>query len=136
LLRNENSATLYFANENSYNKWSKALIEACGDYKLSDFYEEHHDIVLGKGSRALVYLGVNKKQKIQVAIKRISAKDVNTEVQIMKLGVHHYVSRLVDYFSDPIYSYLVLELESGGTLLQYISEHNNYIPESRCKSIA
>lgn len=80
MLRNENSATLYFANENSYKKWSKVLIEACGDYKLSDFYEEHQDVVLGRGSRALVYLGTNKKQKLQVAIKRIKAQDVNTEV--------------------------------------------------------
>ena len=35
----------------------------------------------------------------------------------MKLGVHHYVGRLLDYFISEDYVYLVLEYEQGGTLL-------------------
>ena len=34
----------------------------------------------------------------------------------MKLGVHHYVGRLLDYFYSDLYVYLVLEYEQGGTL--------------------
>lgn len=34
----------------------------------------------------------------------------------MRLGVHHYVSRLLDYFDSKLYYYLVFEIENGGTL--------------------
>lgn len=54
----------------------------------------------------------------------------------MRLGVHHYVGRLIDYFDSEYYFYMVLELESGGTLLQYITERKNFIPEQRCRVLA
>ena len=54
----------------------------------------------------------------------------------MRLGIHHYVGRLLDYFHSEDYFYMVLQLECGGTLLQYTKERNNYIDERRCKDIA
>jgi hypothetical protein len=38
------------------------------------------------------------------------------ELYIRRLGVHHYVGRLLDYFNSKEYFYMVLECENGGTL--------------------
>lgn len=55
---------------------------------------------------------------------------------MMKLGVHYYITRLIDYFETSEYFYMVLEHEGGGNLLNYLSERNNYISESKCRVIA
>jgi serine/threonine protein kinase len=54
----------------------------------------------------------------------------------MRLGVHHYVTRLLDFFECPEYYYMVLELESGGSLLQYLKVRNQYITEQASRMIA
>jgi serine/threonine protein kinase len=53
----------------------------------------------------------------------------------MRLGVHHYVGRLLDYFDSNEYFYQVFELEHGGTLASYTKEYQNIIPEARCRVI-
>jgi serine/threonine protein kinase len=47
----------------------------------------------------------------------------------MRIGVHHYVGRLLDYFESEDYFYMILEEELGGTLEQYITDRKNYISE-------
>lgn len=54
----------------------------------------------------------------------------------MRLGVHHYVSRLLDYFESADHFYMVLELHRGGSLLQYLADRNYYLPESRARVLA
>ena len=54
----------------------------------------------------------------------------------MRLGVHHYVTRLLDFFECSEYYYMVLELESGGSLLQYLQVRNQYITEQASRMIA
>lgn len=76
------------------------LTEACCYYNIDEFYDAFKDNVLGKSDRSVVYQGINKNQKFLVAIKQIKSLEVKTEIQIMKLGVHHYVGRLLDYFTD------------------------------------
>ncbi len=112
------------------------MIKACNDYQITDFYEECFNQILDNQGTGIVYKGVNIKTKQEVAIKRFDRQEYSTGIQIMRLAVHHYVGRLLDWFENSQYTYLVLELESGGTLLQYIQERNNFVLESRCKSIA
>lgn len=77
---------------------------------------------MGRGSKAVVYRGFNKYLKQEVAIKRIDKSKVESgydffrSIQLMRLGVHHYVGRLLDYFNSNEYYYQVFELELGGTL--------------------
>jgi serine/threonine protein kinase len=52
---------------------------------------------------------------------------------MMRLGVHPQLTRLLDYFESSEYYYMILELETGGSLLQCLAERNNFIEESRCK---
>ena len=100
------------------------------------------DQKLGKGKKALVYKGINKYTKQEVAIKRMDKQylqqgfDFFKCIQLMRLGVHHYVGRLLDYFDSKQYYYQVFELENGGTLAEYTKEYQNIIPEARCKTIA
>lgn len=54
----------------------------------------------------------------------------------MRLGVHHYVGRLLDYFDSEDQFYMIFELENGGTLFDYIKDYHNMIPEARCRVIA
>ncbi len=41
----------------------------------------------------------------------------------MRLGVHHYVGRLLDYFDSEEQFYMIFELENGGTLFDYIKDY-------------
>ena len=113
---------MWFTKQESCQKWHRALVSASGCYKLQNFYDEISDQVLGRGSKAVVYRGFNKYLKQEVAIKRIlkskveSGYDFFRSIQLMRLGVHHYVGRLLDYFNSNEYYYQVFELELGGTL--------------------
>lgn len=71
-------ATMFFPKLESCQRWYKALVQACSYYRLEDFYDEQLEMHLGSGSRGTVYKGVNKKQKQEVAIKRIQ-KDLVQE---------------------------------------------------------
>ena len=54
----------------------------------------------------------------------------------MRISAHHYVGRLLDYFVGDDYIYKVMELETGGTLNEYIADHMNHILENMAKVIA
>lgn len=135
-IQNTPDVVMFFQKQDSCVKWHKALIKASGDYSITDFYEECLTQILDDKGTGTVYKGINMKTKQEVAIKRFKRQEYSTGIQIMRLAVHHYVARLLDWFESPQYTYLVLELEQGGTLLQYIQERNNFVAEQRCKSIA
>ena len=50
--------------------------------------------------------------------------------------IHHNCVRVLDYFFDAKYSYMVMELEQGGNLKDYLFDRFNLVVESRCKVIA
>lgn len=50
--------------------------------------------------------------------------------------IHHNCVRVLDYFFDAKFSYMVMELEQGGNLKDYLLDRFNLVVESRCKVIA
>lgn len=92
---------------------------------IKDFYELTNT-ELGKGSYGRVQLSKLKGTNIKRAIKIIEKSKVSNverfrlEVEIMMKLDHPNILRLIDYFEDPKYVYLVLELCTGGELFDRI----------------
>jgi calcium-dependent protein kinase len=99
----------------------------CDDIQrnIKDFYELTNT-ELGKGSYGRVQLSKLKGTNIKRAIKIIEKSKVSNverfrlEVEIMMKLDHPNILRLIDYFEDPKYVYLVLELCTGGELFDRI----------------
>ena len=87
-----------------------------------------------RGSFAKVYKGTNLKTGEEVAIKRINKtcvdlntdSDLNREIQIMMSLSHPNVIRLLDIFDRETELDLVLELASGGELLDKIINRGSF----------
>ena len=81
---------------------------------------------MGKGSYGRVKLAKLKGTKLKWAIKVIDKSKVwnverfKIEVEIMMKLDHPNILRLMDYFEDVCFIYLVLELCSGGELFEWI----------------
>lgn len=71
--------------------------------------------------------GQNLKTKQEVQIKRIQKKDrpvheiesLRIQIEMYKLSMHPYVVRLLDYFEDKEYIYLITEKHQGMSLNAY-----------------
>lgn len=101
---------------------------------IKDFYELTNT-ELGKGSYGWVQLSKLKGTNIKRAIKIIEKSKVSNverfwlEVEIMMKLDHPNILRLIDYFEDPKYVYLVLELCTGGELFDRIITNKYYNEE-------
>jgi calcium-dependent protein kinase len=90
---------------------------------------------LGKGSYGRVQLAKLKGTSVKRAIKIIEKAKVSNverfklEVEIMMKLDHPNILRLMDYFEDPKYVYLVLELCTGGELFDRIISNKYYNEE-------
>eukprot|EP01117_Protostelium_nocturnum_P007098 TRINITY_DN2544_c0_g1_i1.p1 TRINITY_DN2544_c0_g1~~TRINITY_DN2544_c0_g1_i1.p1 ORF type:complete len:375 (-),score=122.20 TRINITY_DN2544_c0_g1_i1:39-1163(-) len=101
--------------------------------KLEDYYEVKH--VIGSGSSSIVHLGIRKKTGEEVAIKIINKLDIpeeqrdslHNEIDCLNRGNHHAnIIQLRDVFEDRRRLVLVLELMSGGHLLEHIQKRKWY----------
>jgi len=95
-------------------------------------YTLREDIVLGQGTFAIVYKGVNKKSKQEVAVKIIdkanSRRDLlNTEIWILQnFGNHPNIVNLYDMYETEDEVHLVIELMLGGELFDLLDENGPY----------
>uniref|UniRef100_A0A023F7A7 Serine/threonine-protein kinase ULK3 n=1 Tax=Triatoma infestans TaxID=30076 RepID=A0A023F7A7_TRIIF len=95
---------------------------------------------LGTGSYASVYKAYDKVSNKEVAVKCIDKREVTKnqadsiirEIQILKMLEHPYVAKMIDFFWDDRYVYIVLEYCNGGDLSMFIKEKRR-IPEMVCK---
>lgn len=101
---------------------------------IYDYYELTKN-ELGKGSYGRVQLGKLKGTNLKRAIKIIEKAKVSNverfklEVEIMMKLDHPNILRLIDYFEDKKYVYLVLELCTGGELFDRIIANKYYNEE-------
>lgn len=101
---------------------------------IYDYYELTKN-ELGKGSYGRVQLGKLKGTNLKRAIKIIEKSKVSNverfklEVEIMMKLDHPNILRLIDYFEDKKYVYLVLELCTGGELFDRIIANKYYNEE-------
>jgi hypothetical protein len=68
---------LYFEKKESHAKWFSTLKSVTKQQQITNFYEEHHSPLLGKGKSSEVYKGVNLEDRREVAIKRIRISNKN-----------------------------------------------------------
>ena len=84
---------------------------------------------IGEGSSARVYQATHGLTRLPVAIKAISKDFIiadpenrartKREVEVLKKADHPYIAKFYDFFEDSCYEYLVEELGTNGTLLDY-----------------
>jgi len=89
---------------------------------------------LGEGGYSVVKLATNNIDKSNAAVKIITKKDLpendieslQQEVSILQELHHKNVTRLIDFFDEPDYYYMVLELLEGGELFDRIVKKTYY----------
>jgi len=97
--------------------------------KITDYYDSDAKN-LGAGSYGSVSKAQRKATGQQVAIKKITKKDVKNiprfklEIRIMKILDHPNIIKLYEHFEDHKNIYLVMELCTGGELFDRIIEEN------------
>jgi len=99
-------------------------------------FEQNYEMKqeLGRGAFSVVYLGINKINKKEHAIKVINKKDLGKdyeknlkmEVDILKKVNHNNIIALKELFDTPDRLYLVMELVNGGELFDKIVEKGSY----------
>mmetsp|Transcript_22679 Transcript_22679/g.45833 ORF Transcript_22679/g.45833 Transcript_22679/m.45833 type:complete len:335 (-) Transcript_22679:39-1043(-) len=102
---------------------------------LATGIKKYYDIgdTLGKGSFAVVKVGIPKDGSGNVAIKIIDKKDaqfdkeaLETEIAIMKKVDHPNCIKLHEVFDEKAKMYLVLDLVTGGELFDRIIARGHY----------
>lgn len=102
---------------------------------LASGIKKHYDIgdTLGKGSFAVVKVGVPKDGSPNVAIKIIDKKDaqfdkesLEQEIAIMKKVEHPNCIKLHEVFDEKQKMYMVLDLVTGGELFDRIISRGHY----------
>lgn len=97
--------------------------------KITEYYESESKN-LGAGSYGSVSKATRKATGQQVAIKKITKKDVKNiprfklEIRIMKILDHPNIIKLYEHFEDHKNIYLVMELCTGGELFDRIIAEN------------
>uniref|UniRef100_A0A1Y1KZX8 Serine/threonine-protein kinase PLK4 n=1 Tax=Photinus pyralis TaxID=7054 RepID=A0A1Y1KZX8_PHOPY len=109
--------------------------------KIED-YEVHN--MLGKGGFATVYHATCLKSGVEVAIKMIDKKlmqstgmvhRVRQEVTIHSRLKHPSILELFTFFEDVNFVYLILELCHNGELQQYLKKNNEVLSEPEASHI-
>eukprot|EP01038_Epipyxis_sp_PR26KG_P006844 gene6844-9369_t len=103
-------------NENRFN----------GKYSVS--------VVLGSGSYSVVKLATRNADKLKVAVKVLTKSKLSpideaalrSEVEILRRLDHPNIVKLIDFFDEEQYFYVVLEHLSGGELFEKLLEKEIY----------
>ncbi len=89
--------------------------------------------IIGKGSFAKVYRGVNKKTNLEVAIKKISFEELPDkmksrtmiEIDILKSLEHENIIKLYDYKFEKDNLFIITEYCNQGNLSDWINKNKN-----------
>lgn len=110
----------------------KSRESVCIINNFEDVYELT-DKVLGEGSSACVYEGMNKLTKQRVAVKIIKKRHglrrsrVFREIEMFyHCQKHTNIIQLLEYFEESDKFYLVFEKAEGGPLLAHIQKRNHF----------
>lgn len=66
---------MFFEKQESLVKWHRALVKATGDYRIEMYYEEFPNTEFGHGVDSVIYKGINRQTRQEVAIKKIRKQD-------------------------------------------------------------
>lgn len=108
---------------------------------LKDTYAKKH--LLGRGSFATVYLYTRRNDKKDFAVKILQKKSltdedsskIKEEIKIMQSTDHPNIVRLIDVYESKTKIQIVLELCTGGHLLERLGERQSYCEAEAAKII-
>jgi calcium-dependent protein kinase len=100
---------------------------------LNDFYDIEEEKILGTGLNGIVKACIHRQTKSQFALKRLSKKELKTEklvqlrveIDIMIRLNHPNILRLHEFFETEEELLLILELCTGGELIDRLNEQIN-----------
>lgn len=75
------------------------------------------------------------KVMAKIDMKVVEAQQTRREIEVMKMGKHPNIVRLVDLFEDSDNFFLVLELMAGGDLFDYLKGRGFRLTEDRTREI-
>lgn len=143
--------SIIFSNKtrNYYSKTKEDAAEWVAALKKSLNYQDFGDIydivkVIGEGKFGVVYLGIHKKTKKEVAIKYVKKKGMphrdlellKYEIDIMKMCRHPNIVRLLDQFDSKDATLIVMEYLAGDTFANYLEKTPiNELSEKNCGKI-
>ena len=138
---NNKKKSIYFLSDIKRNKWLQKLKENIKNYDFNEFYILKEQI--GEGYFGKVQKAINKETKKEYAVKvinksKLSLKNyklIKHETNIMKLLHHPHIVSLEDYFEDDEYIYIIMELLSGGDLLEFVGNKEEYLSEKTAAKI-
>lgn len=103
------------------------IVDKIDDSLVKQTYE--FGSLLGVGASGEVLLVTHKKTRVKYACKIVKkdssmndAQSMSTEIEIMKRIRHKNVVSMFELFESPKILWIILEVVSGGDLLQYISK--------------
>ncbi|XP_050036786.1 ribosomal protein S6 kinase alpha-5-like isoform X2 [Dermacentor andersoni] len=108
-------------------------------FKNSAFFQNYDLIaregILGDGSYSVCRKCINKKTGLAYAVKIVSRRiDTTQEVQLLKMCQGHTnVVQFVEAFQDEAHTYIVLELLTGGELLDRIRRRARFTESEACR---
>ncbi|KAL1426156.1 hypothetical protein MTO96_018418 [Rhipicephalus appendiculatus] len=108
-------------------------------FKNSAFFQNYDLIgkegILGDGSFSICRKCVHKKTGLTYAVKIVSRRtDTTQEVQLLKMCQGHAnIVQFVESFQDEAHTYIVLELLTGGELLERIRGRARFTESEACR---
>ncbi|XP_037499169.1 ribosomal protein S6 kinase alpha-5 isoform X2 [Rhipicephalus sanguineus] len=108
-------------------------------FKNSAFFQSYDLIgkegILGDGSFSICRKCVHKKTGLAYAVKIVSRRiDTTQEVQLLKMCQGHAnIVQFVESFQDEAHTYIVLELLTGGELLERIRGRPRFTENQACR---
>ncbi|XP_014771299.1 ribosomal protein S6 kinase alpha-5 [Octopus bimaculoides] len=128
----DNTVSDDLLQHNSINQPRAKSISAASQFKNSPFFQ-HYDLdlqngILGEGSYSVCGRCEHKVTKTKYAVKIISRRvDHTSEVKMLQLCQNHpNIVKLIDVFHDELHTYIVMELLSGGELLNRIQKKKSF----------
>ncbi|XP_077522827.1 ribosomal protein S6 kinase alpha-5-like isoform X2 [Amblyomma americanum] len=108
-------------------------------FKNSAFFQNYDLItregILGDGSYSVCRKCINKKTGLAYAVKIVSRRiDTTQEVQLLRMCQGHpNIVQFVEAFQDEAHTYIVLELLTGGELLERIRRRARFTESEACR---
>jgi len=141
LLFNKKARSYYCTSEEDVTKWISVIKKSLGKREIKDHYIFGDK--LGRGKFGVVTLGTEKKTGKNYAIKTIGKNKlegieqemVRTEVEIMFFCRHSSIVKCYDHFEDYENIYMIVELLTGGTLINFLSVQESILPENKIRDL-
>lgn len=113
----------------------RRIEETCNKETLKARYHVNWKKPVGEGGFGAVYVGVDKKSKQKVAIKKIPKRitndssfqqEMNAFLHIRHKGGHPNICGLKENYDEGEYYYLVLDLIAGGEMFDHLISNGAY----------